>query len=124
MPDIQTRQHIETLVSSFYRKVLGDEVIGTFFTEVVQLDFEVHMPTMYDFWESILLGKQVYKGNPMLKHIALNRQKPMQKPHFDRWLGLWRETVEEQFEGPVAEKAIRTAQQIGGLMQVKVKQAG
>lgn len=122
MTDIESREDVQNLVSSFYEKVVVDETIGHFFTEVVKLDFETHLPTMYDFWESILLGNQVYKGNPMLKHIALNRQQPLEKEHFDQWLGLWEQTLEETFRGPVAEKALRTARQIAGLMQVKVKQ--
>ncbi len=73
MKDIQERKDIELLVDEFYKKVLKDDVIGHFFTEVVQLDWEKHIPIMYDFWETTLLGNIKYKGNPMVKHIELSK---------------------------------------------------
>jgi len=38
--------------------------------------------------ESILLDKKGYKGNPMLKHIELNRKEALTAVHFDRWIEL------------------------------------
>ncbi len=57
---------------------------------------------MYDFWGSVLLGTNAYKGNPMIKHIQLNEKTPLQVAHFQRWLRLWEETVNECFEGEIA----------------------
>lgn len=124
MPDIKTRQDIELLVDKFYEQVLVDDTIGVFFTEVVQLDWEVHIPIMYDFWETILLDHIVYKGNPMTKHIQLNKQKTLEPLHFERWLELWEKTVHTYFDGPTAEEAMSRAKQIGNLMKFKVENAG
>ena len=110
------------LVDAFYKKAMSDDLIGHFFTEVVPLDLEKHMPTMYDFWESTLMHTGVYKGNPMLKHIDLHRKAALKEEHFERWLALWTETLGENFQGPNAEKAFQRANQIALLMQHKIHQ--
>ncbi|MCB0429869.1 MAG: group III truncated hemoglobin [Flavobacteriales bacterium] len=123
MPDIETRKDIEILVDAFYKKVITDERIGDFFTKVVKLDWNLHIPIMYDFWESMLLKHTVYNGNPMIKHIDLNRKKALKPEHFECWFALWEETVNEHFHGEKAGEAISKARQIGGLMMVKIRQA-
>lgn len=122
MKDIENRSDIESLIDAFYRKVLKDDVIKHFFTQVVSLNWEVHIPIMYDFWESMLLGSKNYKGNPMIKHIELSRKVSFEQIHFDRWLQLWGETIHSLFEGPKSEEAIERANSIGGLMLYKIKQ--
>ncbi|MCB0644254.1 MAG: group III truncated hemoglobin [Phaeodactylibacter sp.] len=122
MPDIHDRKDVVYLVDQFYKQVVVDEEIGVFFTEVVQLTWEKHMPVMYDFWESTLFGKALYKGNPMLKHIDLHGKMALTKAHFERWLSLWTATVQQHFEGPNAEAALSKAQQIAALMQYKIEQ--
>ena len=120
--DIQTRTDIKTLVDEFYKQVITDDLIGHFFTEVVKLDLDKHLPVMYDFWETTLLGNMKYKGNPMTKHIELSRKKTLDSEHFDRWLALWVSTVTANFDGIKAEEAIQRAKQIGELMKYKIQQ--
>ncbi|MFA0964445.1 group III truncated hemoglobin [Roseivirga sp. BDSF3-8] len=124
MHDIENRQDIEKLVDAFYKRAIPDQVIGKFFTEVVRLDWEVHIPVLCDFWETVLLGNQTYKGNPMVKHILLSEKEPLLPLHFDRWLELWTHTVHSLFTGKTADEAITRANQIAALMKFKVRQAG
>ena len=77
---------------------------------------------MYDFWESILLGSMTYKGNPMLKHLALNQKAPLENRHFERWLSLWEKTLNTHFKGSKATDALKRATQIAHLMQFKIQQ--
>jgi hemoglobin len=121
LKDIENRGDIETLVDEFYKKVIADDLIGHFFTKVIELKWDRHIPTMYDFWETTLLGKMRYKGNPMVKHIELNRKESLNPEHFDRWLALWESTVTENFGGGKAEEAIHRARQIGELMKYKIQ---
>ena len=123
MPDIKKRADIELLVDAFYEQVIEDKIIGQFFTEVVKLDWEVHIPIMYNFWETILLDNMVYKGNPILKHIQLSQKRMLEPHHFERWLELWEKTTQTHFEGPKAEEAISRAKQIASLMKYKVENA-
>ena len=122
MKDISTRTDIELLVNEFYKQVLQDDVISHFFTEVVVLDWDKHIPVMYDFWESILLGKMNYKGNPMIKHLIMSEKEPLESKHFKRWLKLWKSTLEEHFHGAKADEAFRRASQIAGMIEFKVGQ--
>ena len=121
MKDITTRQDIIHLIDSFYTKVVKDDLIGSYFTEVVTLDFEKHLPVMYNFWESVLLGGTYYKGNPMIKHIQLHQKKALEEKHFNRWLTLWEQTIDEHFTGSVADQAKHRAKSIKGIMMFKLR---
>ena len=120
MKDIEDRNDIILLVDSFYKKVLLDKRINYFFTEVAQLDFEKHMPKMYDFWESTLLHSAAYVGNTLRVHKELNEKSSLQKEHFDAWIALFKETIDELFAGTTAELAKQRAQSIAMVMQLKI----
>lgn len=111
---------IELLVNSFYDKVKTDDTIGYFFTEVAQVDWPVHLPRMYDFWESIVLGTGDFKGNPMAKHMQLNLKSKLLPAHFKHWLLLWQQTVDELFVGEKAEEIKNRARLIAGVIEFKV----
>ena len=111
--DINTRTDIEKLVNDFYGKVQNDQLLGPVFSHV---DWAHHLPVMYDFWSSILLGDQSYRGNPLQKHLPL----PIEGKHFDRWLKLFKETVNENFAGEKAEEVKMRAESIAGIFQLKL----
>ena len=121
MTDINSREDIERLVTLFYKSATKHPDIKHFFTEVVQLNFEKHIPVICDFWESVLFKKVVFKGNPMVKHIVLNRKSPMIDLHFKTWLSLWQFSVDDLFIGTLAEEAKYKATSIAALMQHKIK---
>ena len=105
-PDISHSEDIRKLINTFYDKVQADDQLGYIFNEVAQVDWEKHLPVMYDFWEFLLLDKSdAYKGNPIQKHFDLHAKHPLKAAHFDRWLALFQSTVDELFEGPAAENA-------------------
>lgn len=118
--DISTREDIEILTRQFYEKVIPDAVIGHIFTEVVNMDWEHHIPVIIDFWETILLDHPVYKKNAMEVHYELNKKMPLTKDHFNRWLLLFIATVDELFEGKIAELAKTRAKSVAGIMQFKM----
>ncbi len=120
MKDIENVNDIEFLVDEFYQKVVVDELLGRFFTIVVNFEWEVHIPIMVSFWETVLLGKASYKGNPMNKHIELDKLSKLEPQHFERWLELWKSTVNENFIGEKAAEAIVKAETIAKLMQTKL----
>lgn len=104
-PDITTSEDIKTLIDSFYEKVKADDVIGYIFNDIAHVDWPHHLPRMYAFWEFLLLSKDTYKGNPMEVHQKLHRQVRLTEEHFNRWLQLFHLTVDEHFEGLVAQDA-------------------
>jgi hemoglobin len=103
--DIDTRADCEALVRAFYGRALTDPVIGFIFVDVAKLDLEAHVPRIASFWETILLGAQSYGGGAFAPHMALHQQVPLRRGHFERWLWLWRNTVDELFAGERAELA-------------------
>jgi hemoglobin len=103
--DIETRHDCEQLVRSFYGRALTDPVIGWLFTDVAHLDLEAHVPRIASFWETILLGARSYGGGAFAPHAALNARARLRAGHFERWLWLWQQTVDELFAGERAELA-------------------
>lgn len=120
---LESREDIEFLVNTFYKKVAKDETIGFFFTDVAKVNWDLHLPKMYSFWESLLFGEASYKGNPMAMHFPVNEKVAIEKPHFAHWIKLWTETVEENFEGEKAEAAVYKASNIANLMAYKMEVA-
>jgi hemoglobin len=120
--DIQNRKDIELLVNRFYQKVISDEMIGHIFTEVAKLNWEKHLPVVYDFWENSLFYTGAYNGNPMEMHKRLNRVIPLTPGHFDRWNQLFFSTVDELFAGEKAALAKQRAFSISTVMQIKLSE--
>jgi hemoglobin len=111
--DILNRDAVKLLVDKFYEKVKDDPFLCPVFSHV---DWPHHLPTMYNFWSSILLGDQTYQGNPLQKHLPLS----VTAEHFTQWLALFHLTVNENFEGEKAEEAKLRAQSIASLFQYKM----
>jgi len=120
MKDIESKEDIALIVKEFYSKLLKDDSIGHFFNQVISLDLEHHLPVIVSFWDSMLLGANTYKGNPMTKHFELNAKSQMERAHFDRWLQVWEETINELYAGKVADEAIARAKSIALLMHHKM----
>ena len=120
--DIQDRSDIEKMVILFYEKVKQDDLIGYIFNELVKVDWDKHLPVMYDFWEGVIFFTGGYTGNPMITHRKLNHVVNLTPEHFKRWLKLFLATVDENFEGDKAELAKQRAQSIATVMQLKISQ--
>ncbi len=119
MKDIKTREDIIVLMDAFYQKALSDDLIGFFFTEVVQLNMEVHLPVIVDFWETVLFGVAKYKGNAMQVHQHIHQLSAFKDEHFERWLLLFTQTVNQFFAGDKAELAKQRAISIATMMKLK-----
>jgi len=101
LQDIENLTDIQRMVDTFYSKVRADDFIGPIFNERIGDRWEEHLDTLSRFWESILLGASSYNGRPFPPHA----QMPIGKEHFERWLGLFIENIDQQFQGPNAEEA-------------------
>ena len=118
---IQNRSDIELLVNTFYEKVRANKVLSYIFDDVAQIDWDNHLPQMYSFWASLLLGEHSFRGNPMVKHINLSKMTPMTNVEFSEWLLLFNQTVDELFKGEKAEEAKIRAANIARLMLHKIE---
>lgn len=113
--DISTMADIELMVNSFYKKAEVDEIIGPVFKEHIA-DWEKHLPVMYQFWSSMLLAMQTYKGNPFSKHTHL----PINPKHFERWIDVFIENLDEKFEGKITEQAKFMAKNVAVTFQMRL----
>jgi hemoglobin len=117
--DIKNRADIERLVDVFYNKIKTDTEIGYFFTEVAKVDWEKHLPIMYNFWENILFSTGNFDGNPMLKHKELHQKSQLNATHFLHWNTLFNDTVDELFAGERASEIKQRAKNIAAVMMTK-----
>ncbi|MBC8156524.1 MAG: group III truncated hemoglobin [Bacteroidetes bacterium] len=118
--DISDRADLDKLIETFYGRVFADGQVGPFFTQVARVTPETHFSLLADFWETVLFGKNLYHHNVIQKHVELHRQRPLEPHHFERWVSIFYETVDELFAGPVAEQAKTRAQSMAMVLQVKV----
>ena len=107
---------------AFYSRALTDPIIGWIFTDVAKLDVEAHVPEIASFWETILLGAQSYRGGAFRPHAELHRKVPLRSGHFERWLVLWRETVDELFEGERASLAKAHAERVAHAFHARLEE--
>jgi hemoglobin len=115
--DISSIADIKLLVNEFYEKVNKDDLLAWIFNDLSKVDWKAHLPIMYNFWSTILLGTKAYKGQPFDVHLYL----PVGKEHFDRWVKLFADTVEENFSGEIADEAKSKANSISEIFQYKIK---
>lgn len=106
------------LVRAFYGKVRADPVLGPIFAERIS-DWEPHLARMVDFWSSVALMTGRYHGAPVPAHAGL----PVTRAHFDRWLGVFRETAHEVCSAEGAEHVIVRAERIARSLHLAVQDA-
>jgi hemoglobin len=120
--DIETRADCERLVRAFYGRALEDPIIGFIFVDVAKLDLEAHVPKITSFWETILLGAQSYGGGAFRPHAELHAKVGLRRGHFERWLQLWFQTVDELFAGERATLAKTHALRVGNAFHSRLAQ--
>ncbi|HEY3774018.1 MAG TPA: group III truncated hemoglobin [Solirubrobacteraceae bacterium] len=118
--DIESREDCEALVRTFYGRAMTDPILGFIFTDVAHLDLEAHVPKITSFWETILLGARSYGGGAFAPHAALNQKVTLFAGHFERWLWLWRMSVDERFAGERADLAKRHAERVAAAFYARL----
>ena len=122
--DILNREDLLLLMDRFYSKAMTDQSIGHYFTEIVPLNLQKHIPVITDFWETILFDTGKYFGNTMKVHDDLHEKSPFKSEHFNRWMAMFKETVDENFQGNNAEKIKQRAISIATVMNIKMVHGG
>src|SRR5690554_2219315 len=115
--EIVVREDIETLVNLFYDKIRKDDLLSGIFDSVIKDNWSQHLEKMYRFWETVLLGEKTYRGNPFLSHANFK----IDKTHFDRWIELFEETVDENFYGEIALESKWRAEKMAEMFQLKME---
>ncbi len=123
LTDIENEADVRLFVDAFYAKVRSDAILGIIFDTMARVDWDDHLPIMYQFWQTILLHQEGYRGNPIEAHVQLDAAMRFEygvglaAEDFDRWLYLFEETVDQMFAGSRAEMAKRGATRMGRHIQ-------
>lgn len=114
--EILNLDDIKLLVDTFYGKVRNDDFIGPIFNSRIQERWPHHLEKMYSFWQTTLLGEHTYSGRPFPPHANL----PVGHEHFERWVQLFYETIDQLFTGEKADEAKWRAAKIAQMFEAKV----
>jgi hemoglobin len=86
-----TEDLIRAVVEEFYRRARRDARLGPVFEAHVH-EWAEHLGRMTDFWSAALLRTGRYSGRPVERHREIE---DLSTGHFDRWIGLFEETVRD-----------------------------
>lgn len=107
-----TEDLIRAVVDEFYRRARRDARLGPVFEGHVA-SWDEHLARMADFWSSALLRTGRYAGNPLARHRAVGGLEP---GHFDRWVGLFEDTVRDLCPPPQADAFLVRARRMRDAM--------
>jgi hemoglobin len=120
LQDITGRPDLVRLVDAFYARVRADEGLGHVFDGVAKVNWESHLPKIYDFWDTVIFRAGTFRGNPIAAHANLIPLTNMGWPLFERWLEIFRATVDEHFAGERAGHIVRCAEDMAGVIYSRI----
>lgn len=116
---LERREQLKEIVDHFYARVRQDPLIGPIFEERAKVDWEEHLPKIQRFWETLLFGAESYHGRPFPPHFQLN----LGREHFERWLTLFFQTIDESHQGLKADELKFRALNIGQNFLARIEAA-
>jgi hemoglobin len=84
--------YISDLVEKFYSRVRAHATLGPVFDKEISDNWGPHLERMKDFWASVAMNAGRYNGKPVPAHTKLTGVDAF---HFQIWLDLFRQTLEE-----------------------------
>jgi len=121
--DLKNREDVKVLVTTFYKKVRKDEILGPIFNSIIK-DWTHHIDRLTDFWETNLLFVSKFKGNPISVHNRVDEiyKNKISNLHFGIWLRLWITTIDDLYFGEKAILAKNRARKMGTTFFIKIFQ--
>jgi hemoglobin len=111
-----SEEMIRKVVFAFYDRIRADAVLGPIFSAEVE-DWDPHLEKMCDFWSSMLLMTKRYDGRPVPAHVKIPN---LDKPHFELWLALFRQTAQEIAPPDAAALFIDRAERVAQSLQLSL----
>jgi hemoglobin len=93
-----------------------DDMLGPVF-EAAHVNWNAHVATLIDFWAWQLLGQPGYDGQPLRAHEPVHARTPLSHAHYERWVGLFCDTIDISFQGPHAEIAKGRGRKMAAAME-------
>lgn len=123
MPDLDCPEQIAELMEVFYARVRNDDLLSPVFLIQASVDWGEHLPKLAAFWCQMELGIPGFHGLPTQKHSALSREEPFRAEQFERWVTLFHDTIDEDWQGPHADSIKARAVQIARMQSRAVERA-
>ncbi|WP_214070017.1 group III truncated hemoglobin [Mucilaginibacter sp. dw_454] len=114
--EILTLDDIKLLVDTFYGRIQNNDLLAPIFNQRIENNWPQHLEKMYRFWQTVLLDEYTYLGSPFPPHAKL----PVEHKHFETWLALFNQTVDELFTGLKAEEAKWRAAKMAQMFEAKI----
>jgi hemoglobin len=114
--DLNSRAQIHDLVVRFYREIVFDDLLEPVFAEVAEVDWSLHIPKLIDYWCRVILRQPGYDGYILEAHQHVHELEALEVEHFDRWYGLWTQTIDAHWAGPLANVAKEHATRKGSTL--------
>lgn len=114
MPNLPTREAVQTVVSRFYDDVRNDDLLAPVFNSKLGKHWEEHVERLVLFWCTVILGTSEYKGNVFGKHMQISG---VTKEHFARWLQLFERNASSRFSEEVYVDVMQVANRIATSLQ-------
>jgi hemoglobin len=116
--DISNFEDIKSFTNLFYYKLSNSsELKQLFFDRLGNEDWQPHLERVYMFWDMILFGAIGYTGNTFAPHSNM----PINKIHFDEWLKLFNESIDELHVGEKSELAKSKAKMLAAIFLSKIE---
>ncbi|WP_104696793.1 MULTISPECIES: group III truncated hemoglobin [unclassified Helicobacter] len=115
-----TQENIARLMDIFYTKIRKNEHLADIFNSKIGYEdeqWEHHKEKIGRFWRQMLLGENVFEGQPLKKHLDLP---PFPREFFGVWLELFEESLKMIYEEEVAQEFLIRAQMIAQRFQVAI----
>lgn len=106
-----TEQMISAVIDDFYGRVQKDPLLGPIFDAAIGDRWEPHLQKIRDFWLTATRLGGRYEGRGFMPaHLKLSG---IGGEHMDRWLLLFRQTVDERCSPEAAEALFDIAVRMG-----------
>lgn len=115
--DITTLDDIRLLVDTFYGRIREDQLLKDIFNDRIQDRWPEHLEKMYRFWQTVLLEEHTYHGSPFVPHARL----PVDGEHFNQWVKLFHDTVDELYSGERATRAKWQGSRMAEMFNYKIE---
>ncbi len=115
--DIENIEDIKLMVDTFYARVRKDGLLKDVFENIIQDNWDKHLEKMYRFWQTVIFNEHTYFGSPFAPHATM----PVNKIHFDRWVKIFVENMDDLFSGEKAEETKKRAISMAQLFNSKLE---
>lgn len=112
LPDLDSVEQIDRFVRLFYQRLLTDDTLAPYFTDVAGISLASHLPLISAYWQKMLLGDSRYQRHTMARHRQLHARRALGGAQHEAWLGHFFAVTQAHFSGPKTDQARRIAARV------------